>query len=272
MMLTKHPVLEGKIPSAWMEPLNRVSGEETRFKLILDEHENELGAVSDRYTLVQMRDLISALDVAAGDAGLDLVPTKASYVNGKGTYTFEAPDHGYRVPGDPSDLRPTFILGNDYRGAGSVVGMSGVFRLVCTNGMTIGKVDTKIRQRHVGEIDVYAIVSDMVNGLVDRFEAERVMAEALAASRYHTTMPTREYAEQSTVHSSTLVDRIMADTPARYEGKLITADRENRQVMGDNLWALSQAVAEVSTHAMRGAAADAWATRQFNQIREHAGL
>ncbi len=284
-MLTEHKLLEGKLPVAWLEAAfrrtedpdaNYLDGnefEETRFQIVCDERTGPLAAVSGRYALVQMREMIAALDLAAEEHGVTLDPTSATYRNGRGVYDFRCPDLEFRVPGDASATYGTISLSNDYRGAGNLTGMSGWFRWLCTNGLYVGTMASQHKRRHVGNIDVYAIVGDLVAGLRDRFEVERVLAETLAKRPYfEPILPSVAEAKRTVADSPvpTLVDSIMADTAVRYEKYLHTAIRENQREMGNNLWALTQAVAETSTHRMPGFAADEWATRQLTRIREFA--
>lgn len=290
-MLTQNKVLEGKLVHAWKEPAyremrdkdNNVLHDATRVSLVIDETDAVLGAVTDRYTLVRNRDLVSALDIAADSLGVALEPTKALYRNGRATYHFRAPDLTIKAPGDPSVTTGLVILTNDYRGGGGLGIKSGMFRIVCTNGLVVGKIAHQDLLRHVGEIDIYAFVRDGLQRLVDQFDVNRVLASTLAAHNYAgleaDTVRIRNRAmAQSLVQEAIdakvtpgLVPAILADTPERYHRYIRDAVGEEAQVMGANLWALAQLVARTATHAMPAtAAADDWATRQLNRVREFA--
>lgn len=277
-MLTEHGRLAGTMPTAWTETAHRVDGdhvEATRFKLVCDEINGPLGAVTERYALVQNRELVAALDVAASQQGLTVEPVRATYRNGRASYRFAVPDLEFRANGDTSLTQATIDLRNDYRGSGGLHIMSGWYRLICTNGLVVGVTAHKNLVRHTGTIDVYTFVADAVAKLRDEFEVQRVMAETLAAQRYHapTGIPTREESRKAIEAGvGTLVDTIISDTAERYVPALAQALWENERDMGPNLWAVTQAVAEVSTHRMRGFAADEWATRQLRTVREFAGV
>jgi hypothetical protein len=112
-----------------------------------------------------------------------------------------------------------------------------------------------------------AFVTPALLKLQDRFETERIVAEALAQQ----------------AQDKELVEQIVASAADRYEGDIRRAVRENAREMGSNLWSLSQAVAEISTHRMQlrangetrtgfNAAADTWATANYNRIRQYAGV
>ena len=277
-MLTEHKILEGKMPTAWTEPAHReLDGEgfeETRFRLVCDEVTGPLAAVSDKYALVPMRDVISALDLAADAHSIELEPIEASYKSGRGEYKFRAPGLAFQAPGDPSITQATISIGNDYRGMANLSGMAGWFRWVCKNGLYAGTMAGQVKRRHVGTVDVYGLVGGLVAGLRDTFEVQRILAETLARTHYVAPrlIPTVEEAKEQVKGSDapTLIAQIMADTAERYEQYFRTAVHENQREMGTNLWALAQAVSETSTHRMPGFTADEWATRQLNRIRKHA--
>lgn len=291
--LIDHKKLEGKLVRAHLEPSFRhtvVNGldsfKQSRFYDAIDEYDTELaGGLTKQYTLVQNREFISALDLAADERGLDLQPRKAVYRNGRGLYEFGVPSHKFRITGDPSDTEGLIRMSNDYRGQGGLGIMSGWFRLICSNGVIVGTIAHKDTKRHVGDIDVYKFVCAGLDRFVERFETERVLAEMLGSERYtpsadsiHATTQAeaREAIERT---GGDLLARILADTPDRYTANVQRAVRENQQSVGDTLWGVVQAVAEIATHRMQetaqgGArssysfAADSWGSRQFNRIQE----
>lgn len=280
-MLTNHKVLEGKLFASWLETSKRENGESTRFKFVVDETDDVLAAVTSRYTLVQNRELVSALDMAASERNLDITPTRANYKNGHSMYKFQMPGMEFTAPGDPSVTKAGIILQNDYRGNGGLVIGAGLYRKACTNDLTIGRVAHVDTMRHVGKIDVYAFVSNALDALVSEFEVNRLLAETLANTPYRVaTLPGSREAAQKEVKAALdanrvaeLVTAILADTADRYHGALRTAIREDARDMGDNLWAVVQSVARVATHDMPAIeAATTWATRQANRVREFANV
>lgn len=292
-MLTQNKILDGKLVHAWKEPAyrelrdkdNNVSHDETRVSLVIDETDAVLGAVTDRYTLVRNRDYVSALDVAASELGVALEPTKAQYCNGRGLYQFKAPDFVMQAPGDPSKTTGLVILTNDYRGNGGLGIKSGMFRVVCTNGMVVGKIAHQDLLRHVGEIDIYAFVREGLQRLVDQFDVNRLLVSTLATHPYNglqrdiLAIEDRAAAQRmvdaavDAKHTPDLIPAILADTPDRYHQYIKQVVGEETQVMGANLWALAQLVARTATHRMpETATADDWATRQLNRVREYANV
>lgn len=285
--LIDHPMLAGKAPAAWKEPAFRCTGphggaagddyEETRMELIVDETDAVLGCVTERYALVQNRDLITALDLAADAEGMRLEPTSARYENGRTEYKFNLPDSEFRLPGDPSGQLGQIIVKNDYRGSGGLGIMAGWFRMVCSNGMVVGEIAHKKLRRHVGSIDLYGFVQAGVHGISDRIAAERLVLETLTRKPIPVTSSTvplqrEDYQKLVKDGSASPADAILADTADRYHKYLREAVRENRLAVGDNAYALVNAITQTATHRMPGWTADEWATRQIARIRQHAGV
>ena len=279
--LIDHKILTGKAPRAWKEPAYREVGdpadnaqfEATRMDLIVDEMDTVLGCVTERYSLVQNRDLICALDMACDSAGMELAPVSAKYQSGRSEYKFNLPGSEFRVTGDPSPQVGQIIVRNDYRGSGGLGILAGWFTMVCSNGMVVGETAHKNLRRHVGDIDLYGFVQAGVHGIADKLEAERIMIETLSRSRI--PMPStldprtrQEYRELVAKGSKNPVDAILADTADRYQKYLREAVRQNRLTLGDSAWALVSAITQTSTHRMPGWTADEWATRQINRVKE----
>ena len=65
---------------------------------------------------------------------------------------------------------------------------------------------------------------------------------------------------------------IISTTPKKYHPTLVNALTSNRNEMGDTVWAIMQAVSEVSTHDMVGLNAQDWQLRQTNMVLNRAGI
>ena len=286
-MLTDHEMLAGKMPKAWHETLFRAIPDQmegTAFagyeevkkaQAVLDESDTVIGVVSGRHTIVDNREFLSALDMAANVHGLTVEPTAATYRNGRARYSFQIPELTMQVTNDPSKTSAKLDLRNDHGGTGGLGIDAGFWRWRCTNGLIAGKLSHQRTVRHVGEIDVFQFVAEAVAKVRDEFEVHRIMAETLAGeSHYMYGVDADRKQNLAAVNGDkttpSLVDQIMADTSERYDNYLRTAIRENQLDMGSNLWALTQAVSQTSTHRMPGMNADQWATRQLNRIRTFA--
>ncbi len=261
-MLTKHPILDGKLVHAWTEPALR-GDEPTRFGFVIDEMDTVLAPVTDKYRLVRNADLVSALDVAADERGIVLEPTLAAYRNGRAKYAFHAPNMAYKVGRDPSEMTPQVVLRNDYRGGGGLHVQSGYFRILCTNGLMRGTIAYSDNQRHVGKFNLAHFVGAALDRIREIFEADRLVAETMAATPI--------------VARVELMEKMLADTAKRYHPDLVRAFHDNIGIIGHNAWAVMQAVSEVATHRMQerthfNFAADAWVARMEALVRENAEL
>ena len=278
--LTDSTKFKGSLTHAWLEPCKREveildaqgrpagrKHDTERFNFIVDESGTPLATVTEKYTLVTNREFVSAVDMAADELGLKVEAERGKYNNGRSYYKLVLPNLSMQVPGDASVTKATIDIQNDYRGGGSLKLLAGWFRMVCENGLVVGEIASRDIKRHTGDIDLMEFVKPALCKVSDRFEAERLIALAL----------------QKETIESTLVEEIVADAADRYEADIREAVRTNTRDIGPNLWALSQAVSQISTHRMQeratgeartgfNAAADTWATRQYNRIREFAGV
>ena len=299
--LTDHKIFEGKLVQAWTEPCYRMTdypGEfrptdynRERFNFIVDEQDNALAVVTENYTLVQNRELISALDLAAEDLNLELEPHGARYDNGRGVYQFQVPELELDLKQDPSKSICTIQLHNDYRGSESLKLIIGWFRFACENLQLSSEVapglGEQATRRHVGEIPLYDWIFPRLAAVHDRFLAERLVAQILADTfvpkAYQLTRSREAATEAVKAGNAHIIDRLIADTAERYQLDLLSTIRNNATNIGHNLWAIAQAVSEVATHRMQrtatgaprtryNAGADQWATRQYQRIVEYAKI
>lgn len=294
-MLTQNKKFEGKLVEAslepayrqWVEPVTPTAAnpfpqktvtltKATRFKLVVDEMDDVIGAVSDKYTLILNKDLISAVDLAADELGIRLEVESATYHNGHSRYYLRTPNMRFRPDGDGSYTEGQIVIDNDYRGNGGIRIMTGWFRLICSNGQIIGQIASQSNTRHVGEIDILKTVKRALEQYTGAFEANQLLAETLAIAYFN---PSNGWAgdratAQALVEDASkdggkpyLIDEIAADTADRYQKPLQDAVVRYGEELGGNLWALAQAVSDVATHEMNGRfAPDDWATRQLNRI------
>jgi hypothetical protein len=265
-MLTKHPLLAGKLVEAWTEDVYRRIVDENnrdeyfeqpRFRLVVDEQDRAIATVSNKYRLVRNADIVAALDIAADKSGLVLEPKRACYRNGRASYRFTAPTLGFRAGNDPSDTFPMVEISNDYRGGGGMRITSGFYRLICTNGAVRDTVAYQDNQHHIGDFSVWDFVEKAITRMMDVFEADRLLANTLAMT--------------PVVAGQELVARMLEETAKRYRPDLERAVRENVLSIGDNMWAYVQAAAEVATHRMQerehfNFAADPWASRMTELV------
>ena len=276
-MLNKRENLEPALVDAHKRTLMvmKDSGfpEPCRFDVIQDSQGYHVGAVSGRYKLIRNADLIGAIDLASDSLDVPLTVGQCRYQNGRTSLEFTLPDT-YRVTGDPSDIKPLIRIGNDYGGGGALTGAAGVYRLVCTNGMMIGKVETYTTLRHVGEIDLYEFTYGLVNGLVKRAQVHKIIAESTQEMPFEWAIKQveGERVDPRLLDNAQLLNTIAENTPPRYHQPLRDAITRNREDIGRTVWALLQSISEVSTHNMRGWAAQNWQRRETNRVLEHVNI
>lgn len=227
----------------------------SRFDTIIDDNGYECGAVSDHYTLIRNQDLVAAVDLASDEIGIELECGPASYHNGRSRFSFYPPDE-YRVAGDPSGIRTQIEIGNGYGGRANISGMSGAFRLICTNGMVIGQVHQAISRKHTGEISVMEVILALLTELVNQADKHQEVV--------------RHASEISA--DQVRLDPVFKHTAPRYQKQLHDAIMSNTAEIGNNVWAITQAISEVATHDMPGWNATEWQRTQTNRVLVAAGL
>jgi len=294
-MLIKHPILDGKLVHAWKEPAYRLIPstefrlvdvkEPTKYNFIVDEQENICGAVTEKHKLVLNSELISALDIVTDKLGIELNPIRAVYHKGKSIYTFEMPKLIMQPGNDPSKTTGMIDIKNYYGGNGGIQVSTGFFRLVCTNGLRIGKTWMIKTQRHIGEFNLPDLLEPILLRTIERFEKNKMLAEQLV--KVNTPYTPNEWLTIANGQNrepeiwrewENPVSDILENTPPRYRNDLYnTILRYAGNGIGNNAWSVAQAVAEISTHTMQNRKrfnmnADKWATKQLDTLIEYANM
>lgn len=129
-----------------------------------------LGVVSDNYALLPHADVVEGFRKVLGNSEYQ---EKIQVTKGGARlfYTVKIPSVQVEVrPGDFVSLQ--IIAQNSYDGSNNFSVMFGAFRLVCSNGMIIGKRFVNLRARHIGaRMSVH--VEDLqkhVGALTDQFK------------------------------------------------------------------------------------------------------
>lgn len=245
----------------------------SRFRGVVDQYGHECGTVTKQYRLVSNPELVSAVDLASDNMGMDLQAGRGYYYNGRSSYTFYLPGE-YNVPGDPSGLRPQITLGNAYGGRAALTGTAGVFRLVCTNGMTVGETVRADYQRHIGDFDLMKFVEDLLFAVVARAEAHKLVARQAADMAFETVVSQalNEADAADRERNRLFIVDMAKGTPKKYQRPLRDALSDNRNQLGHTVWSILQAISEVSTHDMTGWAAGDWQRKHTNKLIETVGI
>lgn len=127
--------------------------------------------VSDKYKLVKTNDMIEKLK-AQGFKLESFVANKVKKVERQGFQKHRAVfSHDTLLKGNHVDGIPQLVLTNSHDGTSSVVLQLGFFRLICSNGLMVGKtVGNPIRLRHSGK-NIYEQLDRGVERIVAQLTA-----------------------------------------------------------------------------------------------------
>jgi hypothetical protein len=214
-----------------------------------------VSAIGPRYTFVDNRELVAAVDILNDRFGLNLTPYAAVDSTRRTRFIFNGGAE-FKVLGDPSALYPRLELDNSYIPGSNIRVRAGIFRLDCYNGISRPVETVDYSRRHTGRINPMEFLEPIMAQLDAQFQATRLMAETL-------------------VNAPRVRGEIWADireaSAERYRARLDTIEARLIEQVGDNAWASVQAVAELATHNMRGFAAQNWRDRATNLILEASG-
>lgn len=246
----------------------------TRFRAVVDQFGRAQCMVTKSFTLATNPRLVDAFDLALSEVSLEVALRQASYEprSGKFLLWVDVPTLAWREPGTRgSEMKPGLVLMNSYGANSSIRGLDAELAAICSNGQFIGEIESIMLQRHVGEIDLMSFCRRLVSGIKDRVEVERLVADTMYRTRYPLwRVPSKEEVAEMEPKDRRLLDRIVHAVPGRYENNFVVNVRDNRALIGDNLWALEQAVTELATHSMRGQSARDFASVYGAQIRKAA--
>jgi hypothetical protein len=268
-MLTTDPRIQPALVRAHFEPLHRSTDGliqvPSRFRSVVDDNGDELGAVSDRYKLVQTADVVSAFDLEAETRGYDMQPREGFYRNGRSKITFDIRNRTYRKSGGDGDITPMLYLENGLGGTNALRGGTGSNIARCGNGLWMGDIIAKDTKRHTSGIDILAFVRFLFDKLDERIERDLHLIEAARATRFNFT--------------DELTKKVGESAPKRLLPQFREIIQRNRRIQGDTVWAMLQAITELSTHHMRERrdgthvwSADEWTRTNVRRISENYAL
>lgn len=194
-----------------------------------------LGIVSTKYELLKHADVVNGFRRALGGEVFKEDIKLAR--NGAQLYaTFSLPERRIEVsPGDEISLQ--FIVKNSYDGSNALQIMLGAFRLVCTNGMMIGKKLFTFTQKHIGsEKGIDAVkIREKVEMIAEQFE------KSLPIMRQMVETPV-------TIDADELFDRKKIKLPKYLLEFAAKSYEENRD---QSLWGFYNALTWAITHNMK---------------------
>jgi len=138
--------------------------------IIREDNNNILGVVSSKYGLLKHEDVINAFEQAL--VGIEHQRMIKLNESGSSMFaTFKLDNiKGEVEKGDFVSLQ--FVVKNSYDGSNALQVILGAFRLVCSNGLIVGKQLFTYSQRHIGsgsEIQI-TILKEKINFLIAQFQ------------------------------------------------------------------------------------------------------
>ncbi len=158
-------------PDVVLEPLwwgrrpeNRAHG---RFAIVDQNNDQVFNVCTDAYKPIYHEQVIKLAEDAAQalpEFGKAEVSIKVLANGGKLKVEVKFPEVDYEIkPGDvvnpKMDIMSSYDLGWKYSG------MFGAYRLVCSNGLTVGKVFDKFKKRHLTSLDPGELSQTMLSGM-----------------------------------------------------------------------------------------------------------
>jgi hypothetical protein len=272
-MLTTDPRIQPALVKGHFEDLQRyqvIDGRaqghtSSRFRAVVDGHGAELGAVSDRYKLVQTADIVSAFDIEAERLGFQVAPREGQYHNGRSKVILDVTNREIRRDGGDGTITPMVYIENGLGGVSKLRIGTGSNIARCTNGLWFGDIVSRDTRKHTSGLDLHAIVLNALEQLEERIDRDHHLIMAARATRF-------DFAGE-------LTQKIGESAPKRLQDEFKSIITGNRRACGDNVWAMLQSITELSTHHMRETSkgrhvwsADEWTRRQVGRITEEYAL
>lgn len=151
-----------------MEPVpHPVDDHNTKYRYIMRTDNNEvLSIVTKDYTLVPNEKLMSAIMPTIKEHNGELLEATMFGDGARTMYRFRFNENKVIVNGN-DELIPEIIIKNSYDGSTAITVMAGAFRMVCTNGMIVGKIVDYFKNRHLTDVDINKL-NTIITSTIDR--------------------------------------------------------------------------------------------------------
>lgn len=208
-----------------------------KLAVVRQDNGDVLGIVSNKYQLLKHEDVVESFRKAlSGIRHEEKVEVTNGGANLYLTYSFNEEMIEIRK-GDFVKLQ--FIVRNSYNGSSSLQIMLGAFRLVCTNGMIIGKKFFSFSQRHIGA------------GGEIKIETIREKVEFLTA-QFSKTLPTLQAMSEHRLGAGESDETRFNKKNINLPEYLLKQARENYMVGQDyTRWGFYNALTDAITHSMK---------------------
>ena len=119
------------------------------YKFIVREDTGEiLSCMTDNYRLVKNETIIKAAEPIINKYKGKIKEVRV-FGNGHSTHmSWHFPNHLVKI-GKNDEMTPEIVIGNSYNGTVGVNIIAGAFRLICSNGLVIGIVASKYKNKHI---------------------------------------------------------------------------------------------------------------------------
>ena len=198
-----------------------------------------LGIHGKGYNLLSNAEAFDAFDEALHESQLDLsgmtVKNEIANYGAKSFRTYTFPSHTVQINrcDDESQLKLQII--NSYDGSTSFSSRVGGFRLLCSNGMVIGKTFMHASLRHTKSLDIKSVISKL---------DETINVYLENANQW------QQWSKQRiSLYDLEAVVKHFADGNEKLEQSLIENYHQEAQEIGLNKWSLFNAFTHWSTHA-----------------------
>ena len=220
------------------------------------------------YTTIHNEDIFRAMDEVAYDKGLNLKVDRATYHKGKTMVNFFLPDEEFKVPGDPSPIRPGLFNINDFGGGSAWKLLPSSVSMWCSNGMMVKQdLAAALSRRHVGVIE-YVDVYLMVAAAFQRLDTA-VQLIKLTTSISAVTAVTDE-------QIAAFLKGMEEKVAKKYQDKLAKVIQENVTALGQTAWGVTQGITEMYTHHMdapeHGGTKLAWRDNAVDSLLRSVGV
>ena len=213
-----------------------------RVGIMREDSEEILHVASSDYSIVLHEEVVDKARETLTKLGLEFKEELAATSNGARLHAqFIIPSVEVDIgKGDTVSLRG--IFGNSYNGTKSVVFDLGGYRLVCLNGMVVGKSLFRTRRKHVGEIDTEILMREVESAILTYSEVVAPYWRNLLEME----IP-MEFLEESL--SVAVEDKVL---PAKFtEAALEAAQKEAGEDEPINLWNVLNGFTEITTHVVQ---------------------
>jgi len=208
-----------------------------RHKAIVDSNGRLISVVGKNYNLVQNRDIIPQYEDAIMRSNLDTNGIQRniqySHSGARTVVDYTFPSHRVAITdGDELDLKISVL--NSYDGSWKFMSMVGAFRLLCTNGQIIGNSFSSYYGKHTKSLNV----GDAIRKLETALDVYLHNVELW--KQYPTTKLSIKDANRILLNLAGDNDKLMELLHSTYLKYV--------HQMGQNLWALYNAMTDWSTH------------------------